>query len=260
MNCQRFAELVNDIAREQILDVSVRSEALAHSSKCDDCALILEDEFAITVQLRNFAGSLESAGAPARVETQLLAAFGERATVSSQPPSMSRKPYWPKYWPKYWIAPIAAMLLIVFTLAIFRSRQSMPAVGKTNVAQAGSPTNQVASPSVPSTSRDERPQLSVPRQRTVAARQKRNNSRPPVNQSKPIRPTSNNEIATDFLPVTYGGVANLADGGRMVRVQLPRLAMASFGLPVNMDRANELVKADVLVGVDGLAHAIRFVQ
>jgi hypothetical protein len=31
-------------------------------------------------------------------------------------------------------------------------------------------------------------------------------------------------------------------------------------LPVNMDRYNEKVKADVLFGVDGLAHAIRFVQ
>jgi hypothetical protein len=46
----------------------------------------------------------------------------------------------------------------------------------------------------------------------------------------------------------------------MVRVELPRSAMASFGLPVNMDRANENVKADVLMGVDGLAHAIRFVR
>jgi len=74
------------------------------------------------------------------------------------------------------------------------------------------------------------------------------------------KPPSNIEIATDFIPVTYGGAANLADGGRMVRVELPRSAMASFGLPVNMDRANEKVKADVLMGVDGLAHAIRFVR
>ena len=46
----------------------------------------------------------------------------------------------------------------------------------------------------------------------------------------------------------------------MMRVDLPRSAMATFGLPVNMDRANERVKADVLVGVDGLPHAIRFVR
>jgi len=72
--------------------------------------------------------------------------------------------------------------------------------------------------------------------------------------------SSNNEIATDFLPVTFGGAANLSEGGRMMRVDLPRSAMATFGLPVNMDRVNERVKADVLVGVDGLPHAIRFVR
>jgi hypothetical protein len=54
--------------------------------------------------------------------------------------------------------------------------------------------------------------------------------------------------------------ANLQDGGQIIRVELPRSALAKFGLPVNMDRYNEKVKADVLLGVDGLAHAIRFVQ
>ena len=46
----------------------------------------------------------------------------------------------------------------------------------------------------------------------------------------------------------------------MVRVELPRSALARFGLPMNMNRANEKIKADVLVGTDGLARAIRFVQ
>jgi hypothetical protein len=94
----------------------------------------------------------------------------------------------------------------------------------------------------------------------LAARQNRRRATPITNQSKPEEPAGNIEIATDFLPLTYGALTNLADGGRMVRVELPRFAMASFGLPVNMDRANERVKADVLVGVDGLAHAIRFVS
>ena len=52
----------------------------------------------------------------------------------------------------------------------------------------------------------------------------------------------------------------IQDGGQIVRVQLPRSALVNFGLPVNMDRYSEKVKADVLIGVDGLAHAIRFVQ
>jgi hypothetical protein len=69
-----------------------------------------------------------------------------------------------------------------------------------------------------------------------------------------------NEVATEFMPVGYLSVDALQDGGQIVRVELPRSALVKFGLPVNMDRYNERVKADVLVGLDGMAHAIRFVQ
>jgi len=36
--------------------------------------------------------------------------------------------------------------------------------------------------------------------------------------------------------------------------------MASFGLPVNMDRSGERVTAEVLLSADGFARAIRFIQ
>ena len=69
-----------------------------------------------------------------------------------------------------------------------------------------------------------------------------------------------NEVATHFIPLSYTSAANLQDGGQLVRVELPRSAMVRFGLPVNMERYGERVKADVLVSADGLARAIRFVQ
>jgi hypothetical protein len=68
------------------------------------------------------------------------------------------------------------------------------------------------------------------------------------------------EIATDFIPLGNINSTSLQEGGTIVRVELPRSALVRFGLPVNMDRVNENVKADVWLGVDGLAHAIRFVQ
>jgi hypothetical protein len=68
------------------------------------------------------------------------------------------------------------------------------------------------------------------------------------------------EIATDFLPIGYAGTLSLQEGGQIVRVELPRSALASFGLPVNMERYNEKVKADVWLSSDGVARAIRFVQ
>jgi hypothetical protein len=68
------------------------------------------------------------------------------------------------------------------------------------------------------------------------------------------------EITTQFMPLGDVSLANLQDGAQLIRVEMPRYAMARFGLPVNMDRYDETVKADVWVGVDGLARAIRFVQ
>ena len=71
--------------------------------------------------------------------------------------------------------------------------------------------------------------------------------------------TTAQEIATEFLPLTY--VAETAqESGQVVRVRMPRATLASFGLPVNAERGSELIKADILIGDDGLARAIRFVQ
>jgi len=69
------------------------------------------------------------------------------------------------------------------------------------------------------------------------------------------------EIVTDFIALSHGGARlSAGDGGQLVRVELPRSALERFGLPMNVERANERVKADVLLGEDGMARAIRFVR
>lgn len=81
------------------------------------------------------------------------------------------------------------------------------------------------------------------------------------NASNTESPTNaNEEIATDFLPLTYDNNFSQLDDGQIVRVELPRSALHSFGLPVNAERGRERVKADVLLGHDGVARAIRFVR
>jgi hypothetical protein len=69
------------------------------------------------------------------------------------------------------------------------------------------------------------------------------------------------ESMTDFIPLVGDATpATPLEGGQLVRVQVPRAALASLGLPLNAERGNEPVKADVLVGYDGLARAIRLVR
>jgi hypothetical protein len=74
------------------------------------------------------------------------------------------------------------------------------------------------------------------------------------------------EITTAFLPLVYNDVP--AAGAQIVRLSVPRSALASFGLtpPDSVSAqdsaggASPTVVADVLVGDDGLARAVRFVR
>lgn len=84
-------------------------------------------------------------------------------------------------------------------------------------------------------------------------RQNKPDPRQQLNQSRA-------EIATDFIPLTYGSELSILESGQLVRVRLPRSAMAACGLPVNQELADTPVTAQVLIGQDGVARAIRFVS
>ena len=68
------------------------------------------------------------------------------------------------------------------------------------------------------------------------------------------------EVTTDYIPLMYVSDATSSQSGFVVRLEIPRTTLLSMGLPVNTERGNALVKADVVVGDDGVARAIRLVQ
>jgi hypothetical protein len=72
-------------------------------------------------------------------------------------------------------------------------------------------------------------------------------------------PVITRELVTEFFPLTYSNVP--ARGGYVVRMQVPRGALASFGAAAfTPDTASPNVLADVVIGDDGLARAVRFVR
>ena len=70
---------------------------------------------------------------------------------------------------------------------------------------------------------------------------------------KPLR-----EIATEFFPLM--DVPLPFERGELLHVIVPAATMRAVGLPVNEDRLADRVQADVLVGEEGLARAIRFLR
>jgi hypothetical protein len=257
MNCQKFETVVSELARGQMMAAEQRAEAIAHSDGCDDCAARLRDEEMLTRGLQSFASQMEPSEASRAVEAKLLEAFRMRHVVVpvAKRPSNSRPNA------GYWLAAIAATLLIAISIVVFRwgnkaadqpreaVRQEAPQEPKRDVNQKSN--EQFARDVEKPANVDVLPQRSTPRRVR------------PVSLRRPASEVANHatkEIATDFIPLSYLSAASLQEGGQIIRVQLPRSALANFGLPVNMDRYNEKVKADVLYGVDGMARAIRFVQ
>ena len=65
------------------------------------------------------------------------------------------------------------------------------------------------------------------------------------------------EIKTDFIALTY---AQAPASGQIVRVQVPSSMMVSLGLVETVERPTRLVDAEVVLGDDGMTHAIRFIR
>lgn len=63
-----------------------------------------------------------------------------------------------------------------------------------------------------------------------------------------------------FIPLPNAGKLPDTEDVNLVRVEVPRSAMIALGLEVSPERASEMVEADVMLGPDGLARAVRFVD
>jgi hypothetical protein len=251
MNCQRFESVVSELARGRMMAAEQRAEALAHSDVCDDCAVRLNDEQMLTLGLQSLAAEMESADAPHGVEANLLAAFRAREVVVPIAKSQLNS--------RYWLAAVAAMLLIAISVMVF-SWSKRPAA---EPRLAGKQEEPQPKPEVSNKQNEQLVQVEKPAAGELPRRFKPKRIHPASLRRSDNASVANHvtkEIATDFIPLSYMSAASLQEGGQIIRVQLPRSALANFGLPVNMDRYNEKVKADVLYGVDGMARAIRFVQ
>ena len=120
MNCQNFETIINDLARDQMMDAMARDSALAHASACARCAARLADERMLTAGLRRLAASANAEEAPARVEARLLAALREQKTLAPSTTVVNRYSHRLR---RLAIA-AAAAILVVLALAAIRFNQS----------------------------------------------------------------------------------------------------------------------------------------
>jgi hypothetical protein len=132
----------------------------------------------------------------------------------------------------------AAVLLLIGGSIHFRS-ESAGAPPRTTDVISTAPQQAIAAstaPEVPSTA-PEPVALSAKRSARPAASPKR--------------------VTVDFVPLVPMAADELSGSFQIVRVQMPRAALGALAGTVDIGRADDPVQADLLLGEDGMARAIR---
>jgi hypothetical protein len=260
MNCHDFEIIVGDLSKDVLMDAGLREKGLEHSASCADCAARVDEERVLTGGLRLLAQT-SSEEAPSSVESAVLAAFRQHR-IESPVPVATRKSY------RRWIyasVSAAALALIAPLLALNASRTPKPQLlspqGAADIETPAKPDvfKPDASNALPAS-----PQMASGGRHLVGKKLALRGQHKEILRQKSLQDDTGNtvitEITTDFIPLTNWETLAQMDGGQVMRVELPRSALMSFGLPMDMERATERIKADVVVGNDGLARAIRFVR
>jgi hypothetical protein len=220
MNCREFESLSRDMGCNQGISEDVCQKALAHVESCTRCKERLDEERTLSARLHLLAASMERERAPVELETILISTYRQR--ISSDRPSLSILSQSSYLW--VWRTGRSLMEVAAVILLCAVSLQLLLTLP----------------PSLLPTYTEEPAKGPVVTPRGV--------------QSPLV------ELTTDFIPLVPCVGLDCFEGGQLVRVAMPRIALIFLGLPMNEQLAQEPVTADVLIGGDGVARAIRFVR
>ena len=227
MKCGEFEKIVDDLARSGPLGEAETLIARAHAETCPVCACRLAEAETLAAILRQASAESRSLEAPERVESQLMAAFRAARGPSARP---AKKLAW--RWVFGWAGAGAVAAAVFFAwLGRGPARPVSPALQPAEAnAKAAAVPGGSAVVLVKTASR------AIPAAQSAAY------------------------FSSGFVPVPFAGGFARGDSGVIVRVRVPRSALAELGYPVDETQGQGIVQADLLVGEDGWPRAVRIVK
>lgn len=246
MNCSDFEMNVRALARSELIDAARRDVILGHVENCLRCAALLAGEQALIAGVRAVVAELAGQKAPAHVRAALLTAFREYTSsvvdnkVIRMPPKVAR------YWRLE--AAAAAILILVSTWAVLWI-YSDSAIEKRVALQVTPAAAITAGPLSPAVKTDAEivADSGIAHPNRSRHRAARHNTRAA-------------EQVTEFFPLMDGIDLDSLEAVQAVRVELPTSALNDLGLQGGREMPAGSLKADVLLGQDGVARAIRFIR
>lgn len=259
MNCQDFEKIAGELANDELMSAITRVNALAHAEVCQSCAVVLSDHRALTNCLRGLAESTINEQAPAKLKLQLRAAFDAQLAKPEDEIAPALNVIQMPILSLRWRWALAAAIAIIFAIGLSVWMNSQPADDKKFVADItptpeSSPTQVTPEP----TDRLEKTDMQLvahgkKNDKVIVKQQKRN-------RRQTSEPMIENNLAANYIPIGYSANSGVKQDKLVVRVEVSRSTLIAMGLPLNAARGNELVKADLMVGLDGVPLAIRLVR
>jgi hypothetical protein len=83
---------------------------------------------------------------------------------------------------------------------------------------------------------------------------------PAVVAALAVAPVAEEDADSGFYPLPEAEALPAVENAMVVRVQLPVSSLQLMGVPVSEERADASVQAELLLGQDGLARAVRLAQ
>ena len=209
----------------------------------------LDDDRLVGEALEALAQDTEHIEAPAAFETRLRAAFRASAGSAPEPAPPSRSNAWK------WVATVGVAAGLVW-VAYAAMRTEPSAVPAREVAGREAPAVSAPSESAPPVARIAPAPPRVPRvaSRADAPRPMR------VAASEPSRASRRPPRVERFEPLYPGDPLADLDAVHLVRVSVPRSALATLGWPSRPGARDDRVELDAMVGPDGMTRAVRFIS
>lgn len=225
-DCEEFENLVADLDRPGTFGMVSRESALAHAETCSKCAQLLTESESLSFRLRTLAAESASVAAAPRVEANLMREFRRQKALASQ-----QRVRWQ-------IAAMSVAAAVLLALGFWMYRRAGGEKNHSPSVVRSGPSTALAknTPVAPAT--------------TNAAQ----------SAADVAAGAASAEDAAQFTPVPGAYDPALLDDGAVVRVEIPRADLASFGLPVEAIEGDDTVRADLIVSADGTPQAIRLVS
>ena len=236
MTCGSVRDAILDLARDEAMSEPVRAAAAAHLRDCASCAAEFERQRDLTAALRALAADAATWSSSAGLEERLHGAFAAQLPVTPAPSRDSNSF-------DRWLGALTVAAVVVLAVWLGGRGVTPPAV------------------SAPSRSVSPAPEQAGRQQGTPTVEARSAVQQSMARPSRSLRRTAASKRVQSFEFMALPGAGGLPEleSGSVVRMALPVGALPEYGLDIVTNGAKTTVEADVLVGQDGMARAIRLV-